>query len=311
MKNKWLVIAGIALFLGQSVLRAEAPISTVTFRVIDETGRGVQNANILGTSYWRYAKTKGLTDSSGEFSYQDRVYTDVGCLVEKPGYYRTRGEVWHRKGIENQHPTNTLVVVLKRIIDPVPLTFRRFEALFLPRFNEPVAFDLEIGDWVEPEGKGRIKDVWMIGNKQGESKQDRNLNVIISFSNSLDGAQEFLANNPARTSLASDLMPPHKAAETGFTNNIMVFLNKHPRTPVNMSYSENRCYMFRVRTKTNEVGVITAANVGWIKEDIQIGLAETNDKIGVAFQYYYNTNPQSRSLEPKEVAEIQGKYPAQ
>lgn len=309
MNKKQFVAVAVLNFLGQSVLWAEPPISTVTFRVIDENGTRVPNANILGTSYWRPGKTKGLTDINGEFSYRDRVYTQISCVVEKPGYYRTGGEVWHWKGVENEHPTNTLVVVLKRIIDPVELTFRSFEALFLPRLNEPIAFDMEMGDWVEPDGKGRIKDVWMIGNKQGESIQDRNLKVVVTFSNSLDGVQEFIANNPARTSLANDLMPPHKVPETGYTNNINVFLNKHPRTPIYMSYSETRCYIFRVRSKTNEVGEITSANVGWIKEDILVGLSRTNDKIGVAFKYYYNPNPHSRSLEPKEIADIQGKYP--
>ncbi len=309
MNKMWLAIAGVALVHGQSVLRAEAPISTVNFRVIDENGKGVQNANILGTSYWRSGKTKGLTDVNGEFSYQDRVYTDIGCLVEKPGYYRTRGEVWHGKGIENEHPTNTLVVVIKRIIDPVPLTFRKIETN-LPRLGMSVPFDLAIGDWVEPDGRGKTNDVWFSGEKRMVSRSDHDIRVTVSFSNGLNGMQEFIANAPFYTPVASDLVPTHLAPSAGYTNRVDLWQYWNPGKPMEMRYRDDRNYIFRVRCKKDQNDKNLEANVGWMRQDIEIDPGETKT-IWMRFHYYYNPNPQSRSLEPKEIADRQGKYPAQ
>jgi hypothetical protein len=307
MNRQYFVIAAILVTLGQLVLWAEAPISTVTFRVIDENGTRVPNANILGTSYWRPGKTKGLSDINGEFSYQDRVYTDVGCLVEKPGYYRTRGEVWHWKGVENEHPTNTLVVVLKRIIDPVPLTFRKIETN-LPRLGMLMPFDLEIGDWVEPDGKGKTKDVWFNGEKLMLSRDDHDVRVTVSFSNELNGIREFVANAPFSTPVASDLMPTQIAPSDGYTNRVELWQYWHPGKPMEMRYREDRNYVFRVRCKKNHNDQIMEANCGWIRQDIRIDPRATKT-IWMRFYYYYNPNPHSRSLEPKEIADIQGKYP--
>ena len=192
---------------------------------------------------------------------------------------------------------NDFTVVVKRIVLPSPLVFRRIETLLVPVLNQPVAFDFEIGDWVKPYGNGKSDDVWLTADKRMTARHDYDMKVTLTFSNSVDGIQEFSAPSPNELYLASDLMPPQEAPDAGYNNSIVVFRNMHPGRPVSESLTENRNYIFRVRSQTNEANKVVAANVGWIRRDIALGVGD-KDEVGVMFGYYYNPDPKSRSLEP-------------
>jgi len=97
--------------------------------------------------------------------------------------------------------------------------------------------------------------------------------------------------------VASDLMPPQEAPASGYTNSIVVFNSMRPGTPGTTSCVDNRNHIFRIRTQTNEVNEVVAANVGWIRKDIDVGVG-ANGKVGPMFSYYYNPDSKSRSLEP-------------
>lgn len=181
--------------------------------------------------------------------------TEISCYVEKKGYYRTRGEVWHWKGPNYDHPTNTLTVVLKRVIDPVPMNFHRMST-YLPRLNEPVAFDLAVGAWVTPDGKGTTSDMCLIGERRMVSRRDHDIKVSVLFSNAVEGMQEFVANDRCDISLAFDLIPPQIAPLDGYTNSVGLWQYWHTKQPLAERYQKNRNYIMRVRCKKDEGGKI-------------------------------------------------------
>ena len=63
------------------------------------------------------------------------------------------------------------------------------------------------------------------------------------------------------------------------------------------SYLADRGLMFRIRTLMDDQGKIRRANHGWINGEIKVG-GYDNRPVSMAFDYYLNPNPDSRSLEP-------------
>lgn len=271
--------------------------STVTFRVLDEAGAPVTNAIVSYNSYTLARMVDGITDTNGVFIYTDRVAGAISCRVFKDGYYETHGEIWGGPHKWTDHPMNTLTVTLKKIVAPSPLVFRQIEVLFIPELTVPVAFDFAVGDWVAPYGSGKCADVWLTAENRKTSSRDYDTKVTITFSNALDGIQDFMALRPEGVYVTSDLMPPQEAPASGYTNSIVVFNSMRPGTPGATSWVANRNHIFRVRTRTNEANEVVAENVGWTVEDIRVGVG-TNGKVGPMFSYYYNPDPKSISLEP-------------
>lgn len=225
--KKRMIIVGLATVAVAALANGMTTTDcTVRFRVVDEAGHPVPDAHVRGMSDWAGARQNGLTDTNGVFSYRDRVYSEVGCTVTKEGYYRSQGEVWHWSGA-GTYPTNTLTVVLKRVIDPVPMAYRKVSAVF-PRLDEPVGFDLEVGDWVEPDGKGKIADAWFRAERRWVSREDFDFKVTAAFSNALDGIQSFTATNPDSLRLASDLMPQNQAPGSEYAASLELSVSRRP-----------------------------------------------------------------------------------
>lgn len=285
------------LAMAATSIALEPPITPIVVRVVNETGAPVTNALVHATSYWRPRQLNGYTDDAGVFRYEDKLYGAISCFIEKDGWYKSGGEMWPGPRTLNDHPTNALVVVLKKIINPVPMEFHRV-ATDLPKLGVSVPFDLSVGDWTAPYGKGVEKDVWFSGERSFVSRRDHDVRVLVTFSNNVDGVQAFTAPHPSKIPFACDLMPPQKSPLLGYTNSLSLWQNWHPGKPFLASRQENQNYVFRVRSITNEVGNILQANVGWIEEDFQVdpGKGQT---VLIMFKYYYNPDPNSRSLEPK------------
>ena len=133
---------------------------TATVKVIGEDGDPIVGANVA-VSYTilpqpsnpnqpEYGEIKGMTDTNGIFSAS---HTDsslgLAIIAEKSDYYTTH--IGHQFYFDekNRHPTFTLL--LKKIGKPIAMYAKKEEAK-MPKENEPVGFDLMIGDWVAPYG---------------------------------------------------------------------------------------------------------------------------------------------------------------
>jgi hypothetical protein len=283
------------------------PNATFTVRVVDDEGTPI---NIVHSEVINVfddgGDTSGWTDKDGLYSKHLNNIFEVAGYFEKLGYYKTSGVFWEARGWGDVPPADTnFTIVLKRIINPLPLKHRKVN-LALPRLDEPVGFDLEIGDWVEPDGKGKIADIVLTGSGFYNSEVEYAFNMTAELPGELNGIQSFYypAQAPGRP-IRSELPPPPLAPESGYLKTFERFTKRVPtdRWHGTTSRDDSRKWIFRVRTKIDEEGKIIAANYGWTTEDI-VGASNTG-KGRFAISYYYNPDPHSRSLEPKEIADMQ------
>jgi hypothetical protein len=302
---KWMVCMA-ALLISLPALADDYGLTKgmVRFRVIDDKGDPVAGANVSVTDVGK--GYKGVTDTNGYFScYMRQIYPPICVIANKNRYYQTQGEVWMGKfGVL---PANTLTVTLKRIVNPVPMVKREVRKDF-PRLDVAVGFDLEIGDWVEPDGKGKRADLWITGSSRFVSRWDHNISAHLVFSNKYDGVQEFMAVEPYRfdAPAASALPPPSLAPMEGYMN----ALNLWQGNDVNASKSiighakEHLNYIFRFRSEVDEDGHVVRAIYGWAFGNIIIDIGR-DLPLYLKLTYYFNPDPTSRSLEPKEIADRQ------
>ncbi len=277
--------------------------ATVVVRVVDELGRPVGGVRSTLWSLSDYDAKPGLTDTNGLFSSRLRnIYAEVGGSFEKEGYYQSVGPIWAWKK-KSDIPSGFFTIVLKRIINPVPMDFRKVEA-YIPRLDEPIGFDLETGDWISPYGKGTISDINFTINKRFVSIDDFDVVGQIELCGELNGIQPFSTRNSDRSQITSKLTPPQTAPENGYGRVAFATNYWHTDNKRFNSVNENRSWMFRTRTKKDEKGKVISANYGWIRGDFNI--IPTLDHSGqILFEYYYNPDPHSCSLEPKDVADQQ------
>jgi len=304
IKLTFVAIATIAPLTG-----CASPSALIKVRVIDEDGKPINNVTSELINIYDYGTiVKGLTDKNGYYSDYKKNIFEVSGYFEKAGYYESRGIIWEAPTKWGDlPPANTnFIITLKKIISPVPMT-RRVVRTFLPRANEPIGFDMQKGDWIAPDGKGTYADVYFTGSFKYETRRNHELSVSSIFTNQFNGIQPFIASKISNNKkITSRLLPQHFAPETGFKPEIKLWQFNDPARRFQRHTLENRNYYFRVRTQIDEKGKIISANYGWIDGEIIVDISN-NQRIILHFDYYYNPDSQSRSLEPKEIADKQTK----
>lgn len=296
----------------------------VTFRVVDDVGNPVDGVHINASDLWSAKGYQGLTDTNGSFTcYWRKIYSPIGGVFSKKGYYITQGNVWSWTQW-GEVPTNTLTVTLKRIINPVPMVKREVRLLF-PILEEPVGFDFEKGDWVEPHGAGETADVCISGQKVSGYPDNLDFRASMVTSNDLNGFIAF----PMRRRVNGDIVrslfqPPQIASDAGYTNVLTAYRRYRRGKPLESNAILDNDYLFRLRCMTNIAGEITSAHVGWFYKSIELTgfkayeretgrLRSARDdleevrrsRMWITFAYYYNPDPLSRSLEPREITDRQ------
>ena len=333
MKNKIkLILTVISVFLsttGCIAFTNGLGSATIRVRIVDDESNPVEgvNSKILSASF--YDPPSGFSDTNGMFSvYLKNIYLEIGGYFTKEGYYQSKGKFWKwgMSGNSIIPPANTnFTIVLKRIIEPVPMK-KREVLVYAPRLGKTVGFDFEIGDLVAPDGKGEIADILFTTSKDYVADDDFTLYVNIEFIGEQTGILPFSYdfNEGAGYALKSDLPPPSPIAPgTGYGKTLECVSKCSPpsewnrtRRPSHYAYMknvwtgssvENRKWIFRTRTVLDDDGKIIAANYGWTTTDIKLSAKPNSDynELGIALTYYYNPDPNSRSLEPKEIADSQ------
>lgn len=255
-----------------------------TLKVVDETGQPVVGAEVW-VGYMATNKAIGFTDTNGVFvaSHADRSYA-LAFGTSKPGYYSYR-EVYQlgfpvEYEIRRWNPTNTLV--LKKIVKPIPMYAKRVGSP-PPVDGKPIGYDLMVGDWVAPYGKGDAVDIVFTHDSNRRSFHDYDSKLTVSFPNLGDGIQEFSASR--KRSEGSQLMSLYEALADGYLPQIVRSNVSHPGQLLVFDYNANRNYFFRVRTVLDENGNIKSALYGKIYGDF------------MQFTYYLNPTPNDRNVE--------------
>ena len=139
---------------------------TLKATVSDDAGEPIEDATVKGL--FRTTRGSGekieeaLTDESGHASVTAATPFTTYLYVNKDGYYEShfdRIDTSDRNLAELSPRSRSLDVTLREVLSPVPLIAKRWENAQIPVKDEWVGYDLELGEWVEPHGKGERVDI--------------------------------------------------------------------------------------------------------------------------------------------------------
>ncbi|MGA3285055.1 MAG: hypothetical protein ABSD57_11445, partial [Verrucomicrobiota bacterium] len=231
----------------------------VTLRVTDENGNPLANATAIAGYYIpppegateAGSRVTLLTDTNGLATLLAHSGPSIGYSAEKEGYYSTVGAGYDfdlkNKTNGQWHPWNpwnpTLTLALKKIVNPIPM-YAKWVNGGPPVFNEPVGYDLMVGDWVAPHGKGQTTDIIFNGKLDKKSKNDYDYKLTISFPKANDGIQEF---SPSPVDKTSGLLSPYEAPADVYQTEVIRTMSNHPGQGMKEDMNDpKRNYFFRV-----------------------------------------------------------------
>lgn len=154
------------------------------FTIREDDKTAVSNANVRFT-FGRIPEAnqvvhQGLSDAQGKFMAEDDVVFGLLLTIHKEGYY----SIYERDPLksialdqyENLRQHN-MELTMRQIKSPVPL-YGKVVNRAIPEQNKPIGYDLLIGDWVKPYGKGDNGDYFVtfhkkhLGCKNGDTYED-------------------------------------------------------------------------------------------------------------------------------------------
>jgi hypothetical protein len=261
------------------------PIWNATIKVIDEAGQPITGAD--AEMWWyvnasdgttTYDKTEGLTDTNGMFktSHEANGSIDLGFQASKAEYYSSK-KGYEIAPLSDSDPTkwnHDVTLMIKKIGKPIPMYAKQIDSITFPEFNKAIGYDLMVGDWVGPYGKGINSDILFTENHPDEKS---GYTFTVSFPRSEDGIQGLTRDWNFGV---SGLLSSHEAPLDGY----------QPKYVQAQMPNPNRIYYFRVRTKVDDLGNIVSAHYGKIYGDF------------MQFTYYLNPTPNDRNVEfdPKQ-----------
>jgi hypothetical protein len=271
----------------QNTEEVRAPEITLDVVVTDEQGTPVKGVEVGGyfSGPFASAPDKAKTDVDGRVVLRGKATLQVSLASGGDGtpWYLSSLDIIP-EGIDadkqgwNIKREGTLILRKKR--NPTPLAVRRIE-LVPPSLEKPYAYDLEIGDYVQPYGKGKTPDlVFRSVLLRNDGPMDLDYRLDVSFSNLGDGIISTEQN------LWCTLRSPHYLAPNAQYKNKWIYTRTvKPRGGGETSANPNRCFYLRVRTKLDTAGKIMSANYAKIYGDFP------------KFVYFYNPTPNDRNLE--------------
>lgn len=178
---------------------------------------------------------------------------------------------------------------MRPIKNPVPMIQKYIEWKPVPDIGSTVGYDLEVGDWVSPHGKGKISDLILTSSSYfREGKRGSEARYTLSFSNEHDGIQVYRFSEDMRSSFKW----PYEAPLDDYQPILEKF--KHwdvNGTPDKTNYDERNNYIFRVRSRQLEDGTIVAC-YGMINGELEF-IPQGKIKLS----YLFNPIEGERSLE--------------
>ncbi|HEY5747866.1 MAG TPA: hypothetical protein VIU12_17455 [Chryseolinea sp.] len=196
----------------------------LTIHAFHEDGTPVKGAKVTVSfnqteNYWqeghKFAAQELITNNAGTVVASGKTTTGwISYAATKDGYYRTYGErlILKRNGDRYEPWNPAKEMILKPIWHPIPMYARKVDT-GIPSFNTPLHYDLNVGDWVAPQGKGKVTDIIFTAKLEQRSELDYNYTLTVSFPNRGDGIQVF--NAPIH---GSELRSPRYAPTGGYHN---------------------------------------------------------------------------------------------
>lgn len=276
-------------------------------RVIETNGSpvaGAQAGAFFPHVYGAGASVKGeskkaLTDDEGKATLLARTASSVGGGAQKDGYYRTQfEEADFMQMREDGKPLKAeREIVLKKIMNPIPLVARQFPELIVPRENEPYGFDFEVGDWVAPRGRGKHTDI--IFNITGNYTSYKEFDAVleIAFPNEGDGLVRF----DGEQNIGSELISDYHAPETGYIPSLKLSKRAAAGQTTSQWLEESKPgsnYYFRVRTVLDDKRNVVTAHYGKLYGRFEFGRYKKAESLYIkSGTSYFNPTANDRNVE--------------
>jgi hypothetical protein len=272
----------------------------ITIRVMDEEGKPVARADTgFGFNKPKYAggleyiDKSGIADTNGCFTATGRTTAHITFASLKDGYYRSAGDFTFKNEVGGRwQPWDVVVTqVLRRVVDPIAMYAKHVE-VDLPSADQPVGYDLLVGDWIAPYGKGTHGDlVFKVTTRRVNSFTDFDGSLLLTFSNGKDG----LRRKEGGSFGGSRFPWSYKAPEEDYDNSRQISVGFLPGKGYYETNDNTACYL-RVRAETNEQGAIVSSYYGKIPGPIKVDVRDTRTA-WLKFTYYLNPTPNDRNME--------------
>ena len=242
----------------------------------------------------------------------------AGCGVDKQGekYYGAGGRGFHftKKNLFGVWQPDNLVATirLQRVEHPIPLFVKNVRPKVasgtFDGTNAVLRYDLVLGDWLPPEGKGEradleirtkltIDEVLQVGKYKDWKKTFFTFSNTVRFPGEGNGCRAEMTSPTAGIKLRN-------APEAGYGKTIVNrFGVKRKIVGPNVNEAEysdsnpNRCYYFRIRSRFDDKGNLVEAYYGKVYGDFNFHGRWDFGFRGVDFLYYLNPTPLDRNLE--------------
>ncbi len=207
-----------------------------------------------------------MTNTNGEYVIEGKCTNRIRCDIIKKGYYDSEYLVDHygythayKDGKWQPYGERTSIT-LKKVIKPEAVG-RRLVDQKIPLYGEWLGYDLQMTDWVKPNGKGEVADVKIRFSAREASGVDYGYKMELSFSHF-----PFAGVYRRHKDTASMLRNDYVAATNDVYSGLIAF-------EVDRSGAKKRVWdqlgsdeylVFRTRTKVNDQGELMSAHYGRI-----------------------------------------------
>jgi len=213
----------------------------------------------------------------------------------KEGYYGggiSSGHFYKTDSLNHWLPWDaTYTTVLRKIGNPIPMYAKNVN-IDIPAIGQPCGYDLEVGDWVGPYGKGKVSDFIFTLQRQYQDYFDFNVSVTLTFSNPGDGIQ--VTQLPVEFA-NSQFKWPRKAPVDDYQLGFSVQFSENKKIGFHGNVPQDQVYFFRVRT-VEQNGIVTSALYGKINSGLCITPQHAKNCY-VGLYYYLNPTPNDRNIE--------------
>jgi len=298
MKRKKLILfALLPLIASMAYCQSHAKMK-FRVKVVDDLGRPIQECTAKTTIFVKHFAGEGFgrdgyqsipekTNEEGIAQFNVRSsHSRISYGATPPdGYYPYFGEEFFFKyrSFGVWKPSDkTFQVVLKRKVNPIAMYVKKGPGK-PPVFEINIGYDLEVGDWVIPYGKGKISDIVFNLNYKPVNPLEFTAILTVTFPNNGDGMIAFEA--PIEKEQKSQFRSDYQAPEKGYIKSLIHnWIRKSGKPDVN-TRKRTRNYYIRVRTQLDKDGKIVSAHYGKIYGDF------------MQFTHYLNPTPNDRNVE--------------
>lgn len=254
---------------------------TLNFKVRDEEGNPIKGVKITtcveteaSLRRWNgpcaFDEFVAKTDSNGEARSRIACHNgDFSVYLSADGFYSEKDvtnrfnasySMQEKRYVFNEKEKN-LSYTMRRIRNPMPMKFTRGLPLRIPLKPGVYPFDLELGDFVAPRGKGKIADMEVVYENAWKTPTNKICKGVLRFPNG--GA--YLRKKIQSTSFQSE----YEANTNETYISEFPFEYQYDKTDSGGTLSRNpiddsQYMVFRVREQRDENRKLIAANYGKI-----------------------------------------------